>query len=221
MGLEVAAIAGIASLVGGGLSVMQEQEQAKNEQEFLKQQEALARQQAADEVERSERVADAEEIQGIETARRSRLKDKKRLSSERARMGSSGVSLTEGSPLQIEEENDLTSILNTEDIFNEGLNRGAETRYAGKLAERSLLFEADQLGFQRKLSKSTAKSNLSTGILKSGIAGIGGYLGAGGKFGGSPTTSKLPTFSKTSSSTRSFGSASNNRLFTGSISNIG
>ena len=190
MGLEIAAIAGIASLVGGGLGVMQEQEQAKNEQEFLKQQEALARQQAADEVERSERVADAEEIQGIETARRSRLADKKRLSSERARMATSGVSLTEGSPLQIEEENDLTSILNTEDIFNEGLNRGAETRYAGKLAERSLLFEADQLGFQRKLSKSTAKSNLISGVLKTGVGAAGSFMGAGGSFTSSPAPFK-------------------------------
>jgi hypothetical protein len=181
MGIEIAAIAALAS---GGLGIMEEQEKAKNEQDFLERQEALARQEAQDAVDQSERIAGAEEEQAIETARRSRISDRKRLESERARMASSGVSLTEGTPLKIEEENDITSRFNANDIFNDGLNRAAETRFAGRQKERSLLFEANELGFQRKLSKRTAKTKMFTGAINTVMGGLGGQFGAGGGAGG-------------------------------------
>ncbi len=179
MGLEIAAVA---ALAGGGLSIFQQQQEASQEQDFLKQQEGLAREQAAEEVARSERTAEAEEIQATETARRSRLRDKELLEQERAFMAESGVSLTHGTPLKIEEENQITSALNASDIFREGLARGAETRFEGKQAERALLFEADQHAFQRKLSKSTAKNKLIGGIVNTGFSAFGAQKGTtGGK----------------------------------------
>jgi len=174
MGLEIAAIAAIA---GGGLNILEQQQQASQEQDFLKQQESLAREQAAEEVERSERTAEAEEIQATETARRSRLRDKELLEQERAFMAESGVSLTHGTPLKIEEENQITSALNASDIFREGLARGSEIRFEGKQAERALLFEADQHKFQRKLSKSTAKRKLIGGIVNTGFSAFGAQKG--------------------------------------------
>ncbi len=177
------AMAGMA--IGGGLlDVMQQQEQAEAEQEVLASQANMAREQAADEVARSEREAEVTEIQAIETARRQRLEDKKRLKSERARMAGSGVSLTEGTPLLIEEESNINSMLNMQDIFNQGLNTGAEIRYAGKQTERGLLFEAGQYDYQRQLSKQSAKNKLTTGLIKTAVGGVGAYKG----FSASPKT---------------------------------
>jgi hypothetical protein len=156
---------------------MEQRAQDEQEQDFLKQQESLARQQAQDEVERSERVAEAEEIEAAEGARRSRLRDKERLEIERARMAESGVSLTEGTPLKIEEQNEITSSLNAADIFRQGLTRGSEIRFEGKQAERALLFEAGQLRHQRKLKKRTSRTKMATGLIKTGISGFGAQAG--------------------------------------------
>jgi hypothetical protein len=170
-------IAMAGALIGGGLNIFQQQQQAKQEQDVLKQQESMARQQASEAVDQAERVASAEEVHGIETAQRSRMADKKRLEAERARMGGSGVSLTEGSPLQIEGENQITSALNAQDIFNAGLTRGGETRFAGAQQERGLLFEAEQFKFQRKASKQKAKMDMITGIVNTGFGAFGAHKG--------------------------------------------
>ena len=175
MGLEVAAIG---ALVGGGLNIFQQQQQASAEQDVLKQQEAMARQQANEAEAQANRIAESEEVQGIETARRQRLQDKKRLESKRAFMAGSGVSQTEGSPLQIEEQEQITSALNSNDIFNAGLTRGAESRFAGQQQKRGLLFEAEQFKFQRKASKQKAKSQMITGLVNTAFGAYGAQKGA-------------------------------------------
>jgi len=217
MGIEIAAMAAVGSSL---LDVMQKQEQAEADQDFLQSQEAMARQQAEEEVQRSNRIAESEEIQATETARRGRLKDKKALARQRAFQATSGVSQTEGSPLMIDEQNQITSMFNMNDIFNAGLTRGSEIRYQGKQAERGLLFEADQFKFQRKMSKKKAKSDMIKGLFNAAASGVGAAKGmkakgaATSKAGGSP----LPSF-KASTNT-SFGSQFNNSMFSGSSSNI-
>jgi len=177
MGIGIAA----AVAVGGGLlDVMQKQEQAEADQDYLESQEAMARQQAEEEVQRSNRIAESEEIQATETARRGRLKDKKALARQRAFQATSGVSQTEGSPLMIDEQNQITSMFNMNDIFNAGLTRGSEIRYQGKQAERGLLFEADQYKYQRKMSKKKAKSQMITGLFNAAASGVGAGMKAGG-----------------------------------------
>ena len=175
MGLEIAAIG---ALAGGALNIYQQQQQAEAEQDVLKQQEAMARQQAVEAEEQANRIADAEEVQGIETARRQRIEDKKRLEAKRAMMAGSGISQTEGSPLQIEEMDNITSALNVNDIFNAGLTRGAETRYAGQQQKRGLLYEASQYKYQRKASKQKAKMQMITGVVNTGFGAFGAQKGA-------------------------------------------
>lgn len=184
MGIEMAIIAGVMGAGGALLDTMQQQEQAEAEQDFLENQAAFARQQAEEEYQRAERIAESQEIQTIEEARRARLRDKKALERQRAFQAGSGISQTEGSPLKIDEMNLITSALNMNDIFDAGLAQGAETRYAGAQARRGLLFEADQYDYQRKLSKRKAKAQLTTGLFKTATAGLGGFMGAGGSFGG-------------------------------------
>tara|TARA_R110002153_G_scaffold135186_1_gene284657 strand:- start:169 stop:804 length:636 start_codon:yes stop_codon:yes gene_type:complete len=174
MGIEIAVMAAVGS---GLLDVMQKQEQAEADQDFLQSQEAMARQQAEEEVQRSNRIAESEEIQATETARRGRLKDKKALARQRAFQATSGVSQTEGSPLMIDEQNQITSMFNMNDIFNAGLTRGSEIRYQGKQAERGLLFEADQYKYQRKMSKKKAKSQMITGLFNAAAGGVGAAKG--------------------------------------------
>ena len=128
MGLELLAVGAV---VGSGVfQVVQGQRQAEAEQDLLESQEEMARQQAEEEVQRANRIAEAQEIEATETARRQRLKDKQMIERNRALAAGSGVSLTEGSPLMIEEQNLITSALNMNDIFDSGLAQAAETRYS-------------------------------------------------------------------------------------------
>ena len=178
----------LAATVGSALLQMnQQKEQAEAEQDYLESQEAMARQQAEEEYQRAERIAESQEIQATEQARRGRLRDKKALERQRAFQATSGVSQTEGSPLMIDEQNQITSMMNMNDIFNQGLTQGAETRYQGAQVGRGLLFEADQYKYQRKMSKKTAKMKMITGAAKTITGGMGAYKGMGG--GSSATSS--------------------------------
>ena len=80
----------------------------------------------------------------------------------------------------------ITSMLNAEDIFNQGLAQAGETRFAGEQKRRGLLFEADQYRFQRKAVKRKAKMQLITGIANLGAKGFGlsGATGAPTPTGG-------------------------------------
>lgn len=217
MGIGIAAVTAVGS---GLLDVMQKQEQAEADQDFLQSQEAMARQQAEEEVQRSNRIAESEEIQATETARRGRLKDKKALARQRAFQATSGVSQTEGSPLMIDEQNQITSMFNMNDIFNAGLTRGSEIRYQGKQAERGLLFEADQFKFQRKMSKKKAKSQMITGLFNAAAGGVGAAKGMKAKGGATSKAGSSPLPSFKASTNTSFGSQFNNSMFSGSSSNI-
>jgi len=92
-------------------------------------------------------------------------------------MAGSGISQTEGSPLQIEEMDNITSALNVNDIFNAGLTRGAESRYAGQQQKRGLLYEASQYKYQRKASKQKAKMQMITGVVNTGFGAFGAQQG--------------------------------------------
>ena len=154
--------------MGAFLSAYQAHEQGKIEKAQAESQAAFARQQAESEMERAERIAENEEVQAIETARRQRREDQRRMDVERARMAGSGVSLTEGTPLLVQEEDDLTSMLNIEDIFNAGLNEAAEIRYQGEQNKRGLLWEAEQSQYQGNLAKYTARQKVTSSLLAGG-----------------------------------------------------
>ncbi len=86
--------------MGGIADAFQAHQQGEMQKDQADTQAMFARQQAGEVRDRSLRVAEGQEKQGAETARRSRIEDRKKLEKERARMATSGVSLIEGSPLQ-------------------------------------------------------------------------------------------------------------------------
>ena len=179
MGASTAVAMG-ASMLGGVADMYGQQQSAKAQQKSLKANEEYARQQAQETVEQADAIAVSQEEKGIEDSKRSRLADKRKLEKQRAMSAESGVALDYGSPLHVFETDDITSQLNTNDIFDAGLNAGAETRYAGSQKERGLLWDAEQYKYQRKLSKSTAKTNMWTGLLKTGTSMAGAGMGTTG-----------------------------------------
>ena len=184
-------IAPVASGVMSAVNIFNEQQGYSQQQDNLKANEQYARQQAEEAKAQAERIATSQEDKAIEDSKRSRLADKRRMEKMQAMMAGSGVSSTYGSPLQVAEIDDITSSLNTLDIFEAGFNQANETRYAGEQKRRGLLYEAEQYKYQRDLSKQMAKTKLITGLIKGtvGVAGAMKGTSAGGKSQGGLSSS--------------------------------
>jgi len=157
------------------MGMIQSLETSKMEQKELETQAQYQRQLAEEERERGERGSDATEKDAIERARRVRSNDRKIMEKNRAMMAGSGVSLTEGSPLKIEEENDITSRLNVNEIFDDGLNKAGEMRYQSKLTQRGLLNQASEFEYGATMQKYQRKQVVRNFFIGMGAQAVKGY----------------------------------------------
>lgn len=217
----------IGSLAGGAIGTIAmnivqgyfQEQQSKAQEKVYKQQEAYAKQQAEEvssEYERIAKIKDTNakiiEEQGIESARRRRMEDIKRIEEQRAMMADSGLSLNIGEPLKIQEENDITSRLNALDIFKNSMAMAEQKRYEanvdryrGEQRKRSLLWEAENYRYQADLEKSNQKmikvmtvaSNITTGFTASSQA-MGAMSANKGSFNNTMNTYSNNNFQDTS-----------------------
>ena len=117
------------------------------------------------------RMADSQEEYSAEQSHNLRESDKLRMRQQEGVLATTGLSMTEGTIAQVEEQNEYNSIQNAYAIFHQGQEQASQSRYQGQVKKRDLLYQADVKDYEGEMAKYSAKMaerNSMTGILKRG-----------------------------------------------------
>ena len=76
-------------------------------------------------------------------------------------MATTGLSMTEGTVAQVEEQNEYNSLQNAYDLFHQGQEQASEVRYQGEIQKRNLLYQADMKDYEAQMAQYSFDNSLA------------------------------------------------------------